>query len=108
MTEPSGFEQGFNWFTDRHFAIWPLSLFRLTPNERFGPLRVLVLGWITATAAVLLVTILRWWTDRAIDGFATVGISIIALLLSWVWFSLAALAWNCRAARLGLEAQRRV
>lgn len=108
MAEPDAFERGFNWFTDRHFGMWPLSLMRPARNERFGAVRVLVLGVLVSAAAVVLVTALRWLTDRAVDAFATVGISVIALLLCWAWFSLAALAWNRRARRLGLEAERRV
>lgn len=101
MNGSDPFEQSFNWFTDRHFTLWPLSLLRPARSERFGALRVLALGLVTAAAVVALVTLLRWLTQRPVDAFATVGISVIALLLSWLWFALAARAWNRRARRLG-------
>lgn len=100
MTRPDPFAQAFNWFTDRHFTLWPLSLLRVPPERRLDAGRVLGLGLVTAAMIVLLVTLLRWVSGREVDAFATVGISSIALLLSWSWFALAALAWNRRARTL--------
>lgn len=108
MSAPGPFEHWFNWFTDRHFTIWPLSLLRVRPDAQLGAARVLVLGTLTAALVVALVTLLRWVTGREVDAFATVGISVIALLLSWGWFALAARAWNRRATRLGGDTARRV
>lgn len=100
MNPPNPFAHAFNWFTDRHFTLWPLSLLRVAPTRRLDAARVLGLGAMTAAMVVVLVTLLRWVSDREVDAFATAAISAIALLLSWSWFALAALAWNRRARRL--------
>jgi hypothetical protein len=100
VSRPDPFAQTFNWFTDRHFTLWPLSLLRVPPDRSLDTGRVLGLGALMAAMIVVLVTLLRWVSGREVDGFATVGISVIALLLSWSWFALAALAWNRRARSL--------
>ena len=104
----SGFERSFNWFTDRHFTLWPVSLLRVDARARLGGWRVLSLSLLTATLVVALVTGMRVLTGRPIDAFATVGISVLAVLMSALWFTLAAVAWNRRARRLGMETARRL
>lgn len=92
-------EQTFNWFSDRNLALWPLSLLSPRRGTRFAPSQVLGLSLLTAGLAVALVTGMRLVSGLEVNAFATVGISLVALLMCSGWFAMAAWAWNRRERR---------
>jgi hypothetical protein len=93
-------ESVINWLTDIDWMWWPLLSLRPKRTDRFSPRLTLFLSVLVVVIGHGVVIILRVSAGKPVPLAVAAVVTSVLLLLALGWFSLVALCWNNRAARL--------